>query len=73
MIQDIILEMINDVEEKINNIEQTFGEGLISLAEEGVHSACGGNFDDAYELGYEHGSLYSRLELLRELIHHINE
>lgn len=57
--------MIRKYEEEISEYEEVYGEDLMDLD---PMDASGGNFDDAYNLGFEHGESYGKYTLLEELL-----
>lgn len=66
---ELILEKIATLEERIEELEEIYGKGLEELD---PSDASGGNFDDAYELGFGHGETYGQLELLYKLLNTFN-
>lgn len=57
-----IEELIRQYEEEVEIIEEDKGEDFNPM------DASGGNFDDAYDMGYEDGFVYGKLDILRELL-----
>jgi hypothetical protein len=47
--------------ENIDEIEEVVGEDFNPM------DASGGNFDDAYDMGHQHGYQYGRLSVLNQL------
>lgn len=65
-----IKEQIKLLELEIEEYEESFGENFEDF---NPYDASGGNFDDAYYMGREHGETYGKLELLYELLRKIEE
>jgi hypothetical protein len=63
--KELILEKIKVIESKIEELNEMYGE---DWEEFNACDASGGNFDDAYELGSEHGEIFGQLALLKELL-----
>lgn len=62
---ETVKEMINVLEAKVKEYEEIYGEELQELE---PMMASGGNYDDAYSLGYEHGEVYGKLDVLYDLL-----
>ncbi|MDS7057109.1 hypothetical protein NXG04_07405 [Klebsiella pneumoniae] len=63
----LLEQLIKEVEERIEllqgNIDEyneVYGDDFYAI------DASGGNFDDAYELGYEHGELFKEYYMLKK-------
>lgn len=56
---------LEDLQGSIDEINEMYGEDF------DVIDACGGNFDDAYSLGNEHGEIYAEhgaiVQFIRDL------
>jgi hypothetical protein len=65
----LIEKLIAQFEDEIAEIEEVYGSEWEDF---NPMDASGGNFDDAYNLGYEHGQVYGRYELLKELLKDCN-
>lgn len=63
--KELIEKLIADFEDEIEEIEEIYGSEWENFD---AMDASGGNFDDAYNLGYKHGQIYGRYELLKELL-----
>ena len=63
---ELILEKIEELEEKAREIEEMYEEGY------DPSDWSGGNFDDAYQLGMEHGEVFGQLKVLREMLNTFN-
>jgi hypothetical protein len=65
---DVLNEIKAYVDEKLP-IYESEQEEVNELFEDDFNpcDASGGNFDDAYELGDDHGDTYGRLAVLREI------
>jgi hypothetical protein len=63
--KELILEKIKELEEEVEELNEMYGE---DWEEFNPCDASGGNFDDAYQLGSEHGEIFGKLALLRELL-----
>jgi len=63
--KELILAKIASLENEAVEYEEMYGENWEDF---NACDASGGNFDDAYELGMEHGETYGKLSLLRELL-----
>jgi hypothetical protein len=68
--KELILEKIKVLEAKVEKLNEAYGE---EWEEFNAMDASGGNFDDAYELGSEHGEIFGKLSLLRELLKTIQD
>jgi antirestriction protein len=68
--KELILQKIAQLEEEIEEYEDAYGEDLEELD---PMDASGGNFHDAYDLGYEHGETYGQLEVLHELLSNLED
>jgi len=53
---------IEALQESIDEIDEIYGDDF------NASDASGGNFDDAYELGDEHGSIYAEYEAINQFI-----
>jgi hypothetical protein len=62
MLKNTIDELIEEVREGIKEIEE-----VTESDDFNPYDASGGNFDDAYQMGYDHGYEYGKLAIL-ELI-----
>jgi flagellar biosynthesis/type III secretory pathway protein FliH len=60
-IKEMIKQLMKQVQENIEEIEEVTNEDFNAC------DASGGNFDDAYELGHDHGFQYGRRSVLNEL------
>lgn len=59
--KEMIEQLMKQAQENIEEIEEITGEDFNAC------DASGGNFDDAYELGYEHGYQYGKRAVLAKL------
>lgn len=64
MIQNI-KQRIKQLENQIKEYEEMYGEDWEDF---NASDASGGNYDDAYELGFEHGQTYKELEVLNDIL-----
>jgi hypothetical protein len=60
-IKEMIEQMIKKASDNIEEIEEITGEDFNAC------DASGGNFDDAYDMGHDHGYQYGRFAALSEL------
>lgn len=67
---ELIKMQIANLEAEIEELEEIFGEGLCELD---AMDASGGNFDDAYEMGSEHGEIYGKLSVLYDVLKMLEE
>lgn len=63
----LVEQLIKEVNDRIELLEgdieeynEVYGENFYAI------DASGGNFDDAYELGYEHGELFKEYHMLKK-------
>jgi len=66
--------MIDDYERRLREIDKEI-EASESLNNEGFDpmDASGGNFDDAYKLGINHGDIFARYEEIHEFVKRLKE
>lgn len=57
-----------DVAEEIEEYEEIYGDDEFNASD-----ASGGNFDDAYSLGMEHGEMFERHGVLANVIKRLKE
>lgn len=55
-----ITERIKFLEGDIEEYNEVYGDDFYAI------DASGGNFDDAYDLGYEHGELFKEYHMLKK-------
>ncbi|OPH61890.1 hypothetical protein BC351_01215 [Paenibacillus ferrarius] len=60
--KETIALLLEQVQLKIDEIEEVTNEDFNAC------DASGGNFDDAYELGYDHGYEYGKRAALKEML-----
>ena len=68
--KEFISEKIKDLLEQVEELEEYYGKDFEDF---NAMDASGGNFDDAYYMGSEHGEIFGQLNLLNELLKKLNE
>lgn len=63
--------MLNKIKNRITRLEseiERLEERFNNFEDFDAHDASGGNSEDAYDMGYDHGELYGALTELRALL-----
>lgn len=63
-----IMNMIQEIQETISEFEE-----VTESEDFNPYDASGGNFDDAYEMGLDHGRAYGKLSILKLFLNHLSE
>lgn len=70
-----LTQVITDLTAQLESVNGSIEEYDEMYGEEGVDAmdASGGNFDDAYSLGLEHGEMFERSSVLYDVIKRLKE
>ena len=64
-----IKSLIDQYQAQVEELEEDFD----NFEDFSAYEASGGNFDDAYDMGMEHGALYATLSILCEILDKLDE
>jgi len=66
--------MIDDYERRLKEIDEEIKESeALNNEDFNPMDASGGNFDDAYRLGIDHGDIFARYEEIYEFVKRLKE
>ena len=67
--KEYIKSLIDQYQAQVDELEEDYD----NFEDFNAYDASGGNSDDAYDLGMEHGALYATLSILHEILDKLEE